>query len=199
MDNFVKHLRAGTPIDELRVLFPIPMVQEVFRESHPNESWRLLCIPGCSTKWYLSYLEWIFDECAISLTHRIYDEYPFDYCHGFTYHVGVIDFFLARKAPTVRGLDGLLARNNLINHAKRLIDAGATPSYLSKDNSLATYYRIRLETRAAILAFLAARRRRNDIRQKVARELWEGIAQLIWERRWDFFVGTLRERRYKIK
>ncbi|MEO6077810.1 MAG: hypothetical protein ABIP54_03415, partial [Candidatus Andersenbacteria bacterium] len=99
----------------------------------------------------------------------------------------------------VRGLDGLLARNNLINHAKRLIDAGATPSYLSKDNSLATYYRIRLETRAAILAFLAARRRRNDIRQKVARELWEGIAQLIWERRWDFFVGTLRERRYKIK
>lgn len=200
MDKFVDHLRMGIPITLLHMLFPVNVVQEIFCNTLPQQSWRLFCIPKlCNTEWFVSYLEWIFDDCAISYTYPVYEEYPFDYCHGLTTNDAVINFFLARKAPSARGLDQLLARPNFLRINLRLLDAGATPKHLHKDHNLSTYYQIRQETRAAILAFLAARRRRPNLRQKVAREIWQEIAQLIWERRWDFFVGTRRERRYKIK
>jgi hypothetical protein len=128
------------------------------------------------------------------------DEYPLDACLLRTKKVELVDFYLKRKAPSFIGLDTHLKWSRaFISCSQRLLDAGAAPTKLPKDHNLSTYYRIRQETRAAILAFLAARRRRHDLRQSVAREIWQGIAQLIWERRWDFFVGTRRERRYKIK
>ncbi|MEO6077809.1 MAG: hypothetical protein ABIP54_03410 [Candidatus Andersenbacteria bacterium] len=202
MENLAIRLKGNQApnLDELRRDYPSALVWEHFFSTKAQYLYLQLGFHG--TEWLISYYTWFFDECGIPLDtpletsilhHNLPRDkpwiiYPFDWIMLYSKDYEVVEFFLARHAPTQIGLDTLLKIEEKTSIQQRLIEAGARPVQLHAEHWASRYYYHRLACRAAAIALLIVAKRRVDLRGIIARELWRDMAERVWAQCLESFV-----------
>lgn len=161
--------------------------------------------------WTLDYLRWVIDECGVSVNAYVI-RWPACFCtlldsvvlhlNGSIHDPTVLNFVLNRGGRSSESLDWALKQlcftsmdRNVFEQeycVRRLLDAGARSGLLDGRQRAVPLmlYRSRRACRRACYAVLALIKRRRDLRDRVAPDVWRMIAKWLWQHhRFAYFVA----------